>query len=348
MQTFLCGFEGFGREIYGRAVMSLQDEETNHHRTKRLAQQGVLTVKELLQGNEVIVALTHFLTRDRDHVIMHPVVYGLMTQSGTRLRNLRLMVREDQIQTTSVDIKLLTEVLRTHRGALHMPSRETFTPRTRPMHDMLRTRFLPKGKVVTVLFLLLTVQLTGLGHNIVEVSAAQLTIRIILRVFLYVHIHAAVRHIGIAFVQNLLHKSNLLNDMSARMRLNRRRQDIKGCHIAVVTVGIELNNLHRLQLLQTRFLSYLILAFIGVMLQVTHIGDITNITHFVAQKLKVAVQHIERDSRTGVTQMGIAIHRRTAYIHTDMSLMKGLECFLKSSNRVVNFQHIVNFFFSCD
>ena len=183
----------------------------------------MVTTEELLQGDEVIVTLTHLLTGDRDHVVMHPVMHGLMTEGSTTLRNLCLMVREDQIESTSVDIELLTEVLRTHRRALHMPARESFAPRTRPMHDMFGCSFLPQREIITVLLLFLTVQLTGLGNDIVEVTTGEFTVRIVLGIFLHVHVNRTVGYVGITLVEDLLYKRNLLDDMSRRMRFYGRR-----------------------------------------------------------------------------------------------------------------------------
>ena len=98
----------------------------------------------------------------------------------------------------------------------------------------------------------------------------------------------------------------------------------------MVAVGIELHHLHRLELLQTGFLSDLILALIRIVLQVTYIRDIPYIAHLIAQILQIAVEQIKRDGRTGMPQMRIAVHGRTADIHAYVSLVKRFERFLKS------------------
>ena len=257
-------------------------------------------------------------------------MYGLVSERRARLSDLRLVVRENQIQTAAVDVKLLTKVLGSHRGALHMPSGETFAPRARPVHNMFRARFLPQRKVVTVFLFALSVQLTRIGHNVVEIAAGELAVRKILGVFLHVHIHRSVGHIGIALIQDLLHERNLLDDVSRSVRLDGRRQDVQRCHVAVVAVGVELHYFHRLQLLQTRFLGNLVLSFVCIVLQVTHIRDIAHVAHFVAQILQIAIEHIKRDRRARMTQMGIAVHRRSADIHTHMSFVERFECLLEA------------------
>ena len=70
--------------------------------------------------------------------------------------------------------------------------------------------------------------------------------------------------------------------MSACVRLYRRRQDVQRRHVAVVAVGVILHHLHRFELLEARFLSNLIFAFVRIALQVSYISDITHITHLIA------------------------------------------------------------------
>ena len=63
--------------------------------------------EELLQRDEVIVRLTHLLTVDGQHIVVHPVLHSGMAHRSLSLGNLTLMVGEHQIQTTAVDIELL-------------------------------------------------------------------------------------------------------------------------------------------------------------------------------------------------------------------------------------------------
>ena len=223
LESFLRRFEGFGRKVHGRAVMRLEDEETDDHRSERFREQGVLAFEELLERDEVIITLTHLLARDRDHVIMHPVMDGLVSQRRAALCYLRLVVGEDEVESTSVDIELLAEVFGTHRGALHMPSGESFGPGARPMHDMLGSGFFPQGEVVGVFLLILSVQFAGLGDDIVEVPSGELAVRVVLGVFLHIHIDGAVGHVRVAFIEDALHERDLLDDMSRRVGFNRRR-----------------------------------------------------------------------------------------------------------------------------
>ena len=126
-------------------------------------------------------------------------------------------------------------------------------------------------------------------------------------------------------IQNTLYKSDLLDDMTAGVRLDGGRQHVERLHIVMVTVGIILNHFHGFQLLETGFLSNLVFTLIGVMLQVADIGYVTHITHLVTKVQEIAVEQVEGNSRTGVPQMGITIDGRTAYIHANMPLVQGAE-----------------------
>ena len=57
------------------------------------------------------------------------------------------------------------------------------------------------------------------------------------------------------------------------------------------------------------------------MLQMAHIGNITHITHLIAQMPEKLEQHVIGHTRSGMTEMGVAIHGRAANIHTHVSRM---------------------------
>ena len=138
LQSLLASLQGIIREIYCAAVVSREDEEPDGHWRISLLQTVVIACEELLQGNEVTQALTHLLTVDGNHIVVHPVMNHLVALRSHSLSNLALVVRENQIHAATVNIKVAAQVLASHRSTLAVPARETITPRTRPAHDMLR------------------------------------------------------------------------------------------------------------------------------------------------------------------------------------------------------------------
>ena len=82
-----------------------------------------------------------------------------------------------------------------------------------------------------------------------------------------------------------------------------------------------LHDFHRLQLLQSGLLRDLVLALISIMLQVAHVGDIADIAHLVAKMFEELEQHVIGHAGSGMAEVGVAIHGRTANIHTHVSRM---------------------------
>ena len=181
-----------------------------------------------------------------------------------------------------------------------------------------------------MLLLVLSVQLARLSNDIVEVATGEFAVRIVLGIFLHIHVDGTVGYIRVAFVQNLLHESNLLDNMSRSVRFDRRRQYIECCHVAMVAVGIELHYLHRLELLEARFLCYLVFTLIRIVLEVAHIGDVAHIAHLITEVLQIAIKDIESDGRTRMSQMGITVHGRTADIHAYVSFVQRREGLFES------------------
>ena len=96
----------------------------------------------------------------------------------------------------------------------------------------------------------------------------------------------------------------------------------------MVADRVGLDDFHRLELLETGFLGDLVFAFVGIVLEVPHVGDIAHIAHLVAQVLEQAVQPIVGDARTGVAQVGVAVDGRAADIQADTARMDRFEKFL--------------------
>ena len=93
----------------------------------------------------------------------------------------------------------------------------------------------------------------------------------------------------------------------------------------MVAQGVGLHDLHRLQLLQAGLLRNLVLPLVGVVLQVSHVGDVAHVAHLVAEVAEKFAQHVIGHARAGVAEMGVAIDGGTAYIHAHMAGVDRLE-----------------------
>ena len=349
-QALLGALQGLVAEVHGAAVVCLQDEEAYGHRRVAAFQSLVLAGKELRQGDEVVVRFAHLLAVDGYHVVVHPVCHHRMSLACLCLCYLALVVGENKVKTTTVDVKPFAQILLAHCRALAMPAREALAPWTWPVHDVLGACLLPQGKVSLVALFSYTGKcVTTCILDIFQRAAAQNAILVVLVVALYVEVDRTVALIGISVVHDFLYQLLLLNDMTCGMRLDAGRQTVQCCHSIVETVGIVLSHLHGFQLLQACLLGNLIFTLVGIVLQMTHIGDVAHIAHLVALVLQVAEQQVEGDSRTSMSQMSIAIHRRSANVHSHTTLHQGAEQFLLSGQSIVNkkWLHSLFFYFEC-
>ena len=295
----------------------------------------MVTGEELLEGDEVTQRLTHLLAVDCNHIVVHPILRRVVTQSRCRLRDLALVVGEHQVHTSAVDIETLTEVLGAHCRTLHMPTGETIAPRRGPTHNMLGCSLLPEGKVVRVTLIALTIELASVGHDILKVTTRKDTIAVLLVIFLNVEVDRAIRLVGIALVEDALHELDLLDDVTRCVGLNRGSQHTQLSHRSLVALGVVVSNLHRLQLLEASLLCNLILTLVGILLEVTYIGDVTNVAHLESLRLEVAEQKIEGNRGTSVSQVRIAINGRTANVHTNMGRVERLKCLFTARKGIV-------------
>ena len=96
----------------------------------------------------------------------------------------------------------------------------------------------------------------------------------------------------------------------------------------MIAQSVGLHDLHRFELLQPGLAGYLVLSLVGIMLQMPHVGDVAHIAHLVAEMAQQFEQHVVGDSRSRVSQMGVAVDGGAADIHAHMAGMHGHEEFL--------------------
>ena len=200
---------------------------------------------------------------------------------------------------------------------------------------MFGLRLFPQRKVYLVFLFAHTVEFTAGIVYILQVTARQNAVAVRFVVFHHIEIHRTVRFVCKSVIHDLLHEFFLFDDMSRSMRFDAGRQHIQFLHSLVEAVRIVLSHFHRFQLFQTRFFGNFVFAFVCIMFQVAHIGNVAHVAHLVAQMFQVAEYEVERNGRACMTQMAVAIHRRSANIHANMSRMNGHEAFFATRQRVI-------------
>ena len=172
--------------------------------------------------------------------------------------------------------------------------------------------------------------------DILKVTAREDAPAVVLVVLLDVEIDAAVALVSIAVVENLLHQSLLLDDVSRGVRLDAWRQAAQRVHRLVKAIRVVLRYFHRLELFQPGLLGYLVLALICIVFQMTDVRDVSHITDLIANMLQISEKEVERDGRPGVSEVGITIDSRAADIHPDAPRVERLEEFLLPAQGIIN------------
>ncbi len=184
----------------------------------------------------------------------------------------------------------------------------------------------------------LAVQLARVGHDVVEVAARQAAVAILLIICLYVEVDRTVRNVGEAPVEDPLHESDLLDDVARGAGLDRGGLDVERIHRPVVALGVKVRHLHRFELFEAGFARDLVLAVVGIVLQVPHVGDVAHVAHLVAERTKVAEQQVESHGRARMAQVRVAVDRGTAHVHAHMGRIDRLELLLAAGERIVKQQ----------
>ena len=147
---------------------------------------------------------------------------------------------------------------------------------------MFRRGLFPKREVQSLMLVCLAVQFACTAHNIVQITSGQYPVVMARVVLAYVEINGTVADVGESCIQNLLHQSYLLYDMSGCPWFYGRRGHVQPGHRQMVSDSVFLGDFHRFYLLETGFLGYLVLAFVGIVLQMSNVRNIPDIADLVS------------------------------------------------------------------
>ena len=209
---------------------------------------------------------------------------------------------------------------------------------------MLGRGLLPEGEIHRAVLVLLAVQRARVLDYVVEVAARETPVVVFAVVFLDVEVYRSVRDVGVACVEDTLDELDLLDYVSRGAWLDRGREHVHRLHGVVVTLRIVVRHLHGLQLLETRLLGDLVLALVGVVLEVADVGDVAHVAHLVTQSLQIAEQEVEGDGGACMTQMRVAVNGGAADVHAHVLGIDRLEELLAARERIVQIEFAVHIF----
>src|SRR5581483_4104916 len=168
------------------------------------------------QADDVAERLRHLLARQPQHPVVHPDP-GELTAGAPRLRDLVLVVRENEVEPAAVDLEDRAEELLRHRRALDVPARPAGPPRRLPERVLALLVRLPEREVARILLQLALLLLLGRipRRGFVEATGE----RAVVRVAADAEVDVAARGIGEVALDQVADQRDDLLDRLARLRL---------------------------------------------------------------------------------------------------------------------------------
>ncbi len=203
---------------------------------------------------------------------------------------------------------------------------------------MLRRGFFPEGEVGGIVLGLLSVEGACGGQQLIDIAAAEASVSVVAIEFGHVEVDVSVADVCVSGFQNFLYILDLLDDVSRGERLDAGRQHVECFHIVVVAIEVVLYHFHRLELFEASLLCNFVFAVVCIVFQVSDVGDVAHIAYLVSQVAQIAQYDVKSYGGAGVTQVCIAVHRRTTDVHTHERSVQRLERLLAAAHRVVDAQ----------
>ena len=217
-----------GREVDGAAVMLAQQEKAQGL--------GQIASQDVADGLEVAQRLGHLFGIDLHEAVMHPETGKLAAAGGFGLGDLVLMMGENEILTTAMDVQ--RQIFLAHGRAFDMPAGTAFAPGAFPERFAGLGR-LPQGKVQRIL-LFFTGSHAGTGLQFVQAATGELAVR---RIGTHAEVHVAGRHgIGLALGDKLGTEILHLLDVSGGAGLVIGTHHVQAIHVFMEGVDIGLSH----------------------------------------------------------------------------------------------------------
>jgi hypothetical protein len=280
-------------EVERRAVVRAEIEQSQGL--------GGRPLRHLGDRQDVAQRLGHLFGARGDHPVVHPEAREGPTGVGLRLRDLVLVVREDQVGAAAMDVESLAQVALRHGRALEVPAGSPRAPRAVPRR-LARLGSLPEREVVNVL--LVGIDLLARRH-VVEPLMRQLAV---LREAPHAEVDAAVAHrVGEVLRDQPLDQGDHVVDVLGRARLVRRPQALEPRGVLAEGGDLTLRQRARGQALLSRTPDDL----------VVDVGEVANERDGRSACAQVAAEDVHGDERPGVADVRARVDRDAAPVDAD-------------------------------
>ena len=265
----------------------------------------------------------HLLSLDHDHPGVHPVLHE-RRHPGVRfrLRDLRLVVGEQEFGGSAVKVVLGSEVTDRDRGVLDVPSRPTLSPRTVPCRfpRLLRP---PEDKVPGVALPLLDRD-AGPGPERLDLLSAQpAPARERRRVVVDASV---VREVGVALFHQALNLLDDLGDVVRREGVHVHRGAPEGRHHLEVFAKVLVHDVLPAAPRAPHLVD-------DPVLDVRDVLQVEDVVSFVTEEPR---DDVEPDVRLRVSHVGLVLRREAADEHRHAVSLEGDELLLPSGEAVVH------------
>src|SRR5262249_460831 len=237
------------------------------------------------------------------------------------LRDLALVVREDQVLAATVDVERRAEIFHRHRRALDVPAGTPFAPRSGPRR-LARLGRLPEREVARIALALVDLD-TGPGEQLVEVLPGQTTVG---RKSRDLEIDVTVDDVGDAGADELLDEPDHLADVVGRLRLDVAAQDADGIHVAVGLGDVAFRDVAGAHAFGVGALDD----------SVVDVGEVLDERHAIPLVGEVPANDVEDDGAPRVPDVAEVVHRDPAHVHPHLARHGWNEILLLAREGVVD------------
>ena len=278
---------------------------------------------EVVEAEEPARRLRHLRAVHPQEVRVHPVADERLARRGLGLRDLALVMREEVVLATRVDVEGLAEVRHRHGRALDMPSRVTAAPRRLPLLQVAGLRRAPEREVERVA--LVRVDLDA-GAGLALVGRLRVQPRAVPGERRRVEVHPVRRDVRVPLRDEALDEGDHRRDVLGRLRDDVRIEDVQLPPIDHELVGVPLGHGERVEVLALRADRHLVDAGgVRVVHEVADVGDVHDLLHAAAEVLEAAPCDVGGQVAVEVTDVLVVVNGRAAVVDADLALPKGRE-----------------------
>ncbi len=316
--------QGVPGEVEGAPVMGPEDEKAE---VERLESAG----GKVLQRVDVAQGFRHFSSVHLEKACVHPKFDEGPAGGAFALGDFALMVGKNVVLPSRVDVEGLSQVFHGHGRAFDVPSGEAMRAENRvPLHEVAGIG-LPESEIRRVPLFGIDLD-AGTGLQGIDPVAGKPAVG---RKGADVEVDVLPHPVGMPRFQKPPDQSDHLRDVPGGTRIVMGGLDVKGLQIRKKITGDHLHQLPGVHFLAPRLGFELVLAFVGIVDQMPHVGDVHHLDHPETPLFENPPQQIGKEKSPVVPDVGPLIDGRTAVVHFDHTRFQRLEILHAAGEGVV-------------